>query len=60
VKLIPAARVGLTATIEPVVAALVAWLVLGEYLAPAQLAGGAVVVVAILIAQSLRPTADSV
>ena len=60
VKLIPAARVGLTATIEPVVAALVAWLVLGEHLAPAQIAGGAVVVVAILIAQSLRPTADSV
>jgi drug/metabolite transporter (DMT)-like permease len=60
VKLIPAARVGLTATIEPVVAALVAWLVLGEYLAPAQIAGGAIVVVAILVAQSLRPTADSV
>lgn len=60
VKLIPAARVGLTATIEPVIAALVAWLVLGENLAPAQLAGGAIVVAAILIAQSLRPTADSV
>jgi drug/metabolite transporter (DMT)-like permease len=39
---------------------LVAWLVLGEYLAPAQIAGGAIVVVAILVAQSLRPTADSV
>jgi drug/metabolite transporter (DMT)-like permease len=60
VKLIPAARVGLTATVEPVVAALVAWTVLGENLAPAQLAGGAIVVFAILIAQSLRPTADSV
>lgn len=60
VKLIPAARVGLTATIEPVVAALVAWLVLAEQLAPAQIAGGAIVVVAILVAQSLRPTADSV
>ena len=60
VRLIPAARVGLTATIEPVIAALVAWLVLGEYLAPAQIAGGAVVVIAILVAQSLRPTADSV
>jgi drug/metabolite transporter (DMT)-like permease len=60
VKLIPAARVGLTATVEPVVAAFVAWIVLGENLAPAQVAGGAVVVVAILIAQSLRPTADSV
>jgi drug/metabolite transporter (DMT)-like permease len=60
VKLIPAARVGLTATIEPVVAAIVAFLVLGEQLAPPQIAGGAVVVAAILIAQSLRPTADSV
>jgi drug/metabolite transporter (DMT)-like permease len=60
VKLIPAARVGLTATIEPVVAAIAAFLVLGEQLAPPQIAGGAVVVAAILIAQSLRPTADSV
>lgn len=60
VKLIPAARVGLTATIEPVVAAIAAFLVLGEQLALPQIAGGAVVVVAILIAQSLRPTADSV
>ena len=60
VKLIPAARVGLTATIEPVVAAIAAFLVLGEQLAPLQIAGGAIVIVAILIAQSLRPTADSV
>ncbi|HEV8671921.1 MAG TPA: EamA family transporter [Candidatus Limnocylindria bacterium] len=60
VKLIPAARVGLTATIEPVVAAIAAFLVLGEQLALPQVAGGAIVVVAILIAQSLRPTADSV
>jgi drug/metabolite transporter (DMT)-like permease len=60
VKLIPAARVGLTATIEPVVAAIAAFLVLGEQLAVLQIAGGAVVVMAILIAQSLRPTAESV
>ena len=60
VKLIPAARVGLTATIEPVVAAIAAFLVLGEQLAPPQIAGGAIVIIAILIAQSLRPTADSV
>ncbi|HEV8228675.1 MAG TPA: DMT family transporter [Candidatus Limnocylindria bacterium] len=60
VKLIPAARVGLTATIEPVVAAIVAWLVLGEHLALAQIAGGALVLAGILIAQSLRPTAGSV
>lgn len=60
VKLIPAARVGLTATIEPVVAAIAAFFVLGEQLAIPQIAGGVVVVVAILVAQSLRPTADSV
>jgi drug/metabolite transporter (DMT)-like permease len=34
--------------------------VLGEQLALPQIAGGAIVVIAILIAQSLRPTADSV
>jgi len=60
VKLIPAARVGLTATIEPVVAAIVGWIVLSERLDAAQVAGGVVVLVAILIAQSLRPTAESV
>jgi len=60
VSLIPAARVGLVTTAEPVVAAAAAWVVLGERLAPPQIAGGAVVLIAILIAQSLRPTAQSV
>ncbi len=60
VKLIPAARVGLTATIEPVVAAIAAFLVLGEQLATPQIVGGAIVLAAILIAQSLRPTKGSV
>lgn len=60
VKLIPAARVGLTATFEPVVAAVAAWIVLGERLEAPQIAGGAVVLLAIGIAQSLRPTAESV
>lgn len=54
VSLIPAARVGLTATFEPVVAAVVAFFVLAEALQPLQLVGGAVVVAGILIAQSLR------
>ena len=54
VSLIPSARVGLTATFEPVVAALVAFFVLAEALAPLQLAGGAVVLAGIGIAQSLR------
>jgi drug/metabolite transporter (DMT)-like permease len=54
VSLIPAARVGLTSTFEPVVASVAAFFVLAEALEPLQLAGGAIVVVGILIAQSLR------
>lgn len=60
VSLIPAARTGLTSTAEPVVAAAVAWLALGEALAWPQILGGAVVLVAIGIAQSRRPTAGGV
>lgn len=60
VSLIPAARVGLTATAEPVVGAVAAYLLLGERLEPLQLLGGATVLVGIAIAQSLRPKAGSV
>ena len=60
VRLIPAARVGLAATLEPVVAAAVAWMALGERLEPLQVAGGIVVLAGIVLAQSLRPTAGSV
>jgi len=60
VRLIPAARVGLAATFEPVVAAVAAWIALGEHLDPLQIAGGVVVLIGIGIAQSLRPTAGSV
>jgi drug/metabolite transporter (DMT)-like permease len=60
VRLIPAARVGLASTFEPVVAAIAAWIALGEHLDPLQIAGGVVVLVGIAIAQSLRPTAHSV
>ena len=60
VRLIPAARVGLAATFEPVVAAVAAWTLLSEHLDPLQIAGGVVVLVGIAIAQSLRPTAGSV
>ncbi|HEV8536879.1 MAG TPA: DMT family transporter [Candidatus Limnocylindria bacterium] len=60
VRLIPAARVGLAATFEPVVAAVAAWFALGESLDPPQIAGGVVVLLAIVIAQSLRPSAESV
>jgi drug/metabolite transporter (DMT)-like permease len=60
VRIIPAARVGLAATFEPVVAAVVAWIAIGEHLDPLQIAGGLVVLIGIAIAQSLRPTAGSV
>ena len=60
VRLIPAARVGLTATAEPIVAAAVAWVALGESLEVPQIVGGIVVLAAIVLAQSLRPTAGSV
>ncbi|OGO69441.1 MAG: hypothetical protein A3H36_01350 [Chloroflexi bacterium RIFCSPLOWO2_02_FULL_71_16] len=60
VSLIPAARTGLTSTAEPVVAVVAAWLLLSEMLAVPQLIGGAVVLVGIAVAQSLRPSAGSV
>lgn len=60
VSLIPAARVGLTSTFEPVVAALAAFFVLSEALEPPQLLGGAVVLAGIVIAQSLRLRAGGV
>jgi drug/metabolite transporter (DMT)-like permease len=49
-----ATRAGLVATLEPVVAALVAFAWLRESLGSAQIAGGAVVLVAIGLAQSAR------
>ena len=48
------------AVAEPVVAAVAAWIALGEHLDLLQIAGGVVVLVGIAIAQSLRPTAESV
>lgn len=60
VSRIPAARVGLTATFEPVVAAVAAFLILAESLQPLQLAGGAVVLAGIVMAQSLRLRAGGV
>lgn len=60
VSLIPAARTGLTSTAEPVVAVVAAWILLSETLDVPQIVGGAVVLVGIAVAQSLRPTAGSV
>lgn len=55
VAVVPPARVALTATFEPVVGAIAAFLLLREVLEVPQLAGGALVLVGIGIAQSLRP-----
>ena len=51
---IGATRAGLVGTLEPVVAAGVAWVVLGEGLSPVQIAGGAVVVGGIVLAETAR------
>ena len=60
VRLIPAARVGLTSTAEPVIAAVAAWMLIGESLQPPQVLGGLVVVGGIVIAQSVRVTREGV
>lgn len=53
-RLIGAARTGLVGTAEPVMAGFIAWVVLGERLAPVQLAGAAVVMIGIVVAESAR------
>ena len=60
VRLIPAARVGLTSTSEPVIAAVAAWLLIGQSLELLQVVGGLIVVVGILVAQSVRLSPDGV
>jgi len=51
---LPATRVGIIAMLEPVVATIVGWVWLDESLAAVQLGGAAVVLGAILIAQTAR------
>ena len=51
---IPATRASIVATLEPVIATVIAWLWLGESFGAAQLVGGAVVLVGIFLAQSAR------
>jgi drug/metabolite transporter (DMT)-like permease len=53
-KYVSATRVGIAAMLEPVAASLVAWAWLGETFGVAQLVGGAIVLVAILLAQTAR------
>ncbi|GIU94084.1 MAG: permease [Gaiellaceae bacterium] len=51
---VSATRASIVMTLEPVVATVVAWAWLGETLGVVQLAGGAVVIAGILLAQSAR------
>jgi drug/metabolite transporter (DMT)-like permease len=53
---IGAAKAALVATVEPPIIVVLAWLILGQTLAPIQLAGAALIVVAVIVAQtSPRP-----
>jgi drug/metabolite transporter (DMT)-like permease len=54
-RLVPAPRAAVVATLEPVLAAVFAWFLHGEVLAAPQLAGGAVVIAAVVWVQSHRP-----
>ncbi len=54
VRVIGAARAGLLGMIEPVAAAGVAWLVLGESMTIVQVAGGAVVLAGVALAETAR------
>jgi drug/metabolite transporter (DMT)-like permease len=54
-RLIPAPRAAVVATLEPALAAVFAWIFHGEVLAAPQLAGGAVVLAAVVWVQSHRP-----
>ena len=51
---LPATTVGIVATFEPVAAAVIAWVWLGEALVAVQVAGGIVVLVGILLAETSR------
>jgi drug/metabolite transporter (DMT)-like permease len=55
---LPATSVGIVGMVEPVLAAAVAWLVIGagEALNPAQLAGGALVLLGVALAETARVT----
>jgi drug/metabolite transporter (DMT)-like permease len=51
---IPATRASIVATLEPVLATVVAWLWLGESFGAAQLVGGGIVLAGIVLAQTAR------
>jgi drug/metabolite transporter (DMT)-like permease len=52
VRRIGAARAALISTVEPVIIVTLAWVFLGEYLAPIQFVGAACIMVGVVIAQT--------
>lgn len=56
---VPAPRVAVIATLEPVLAAVFAWIIHDEALAAVQIAGGAIVLVAVAWVQSRRPDLEA-
>lgn len=59
VRRMGAARTGVTGTLEPVVAALAAWMLLGEHLLAVQLVGGLMIVSAVGLIHLAPPQADA-
>jgi len=55
---LPASRVGVVATLEPVLGALLAWALLDERLGPSQVIGGCLVVAAVLWVQAHPPAPE--
>ena len=55
---VPASRAAVVATLEPVLAAIIAWPVLGQDLDVAQIVGGLIVVGAVVWVQIQRPAGD--
>lgn len=54
VRFIPAARASVVMTLEPALAALIAWPTLGEVLSPIQIIGGAIVLISVMWIQLQR------
>lgn len=52
-------RAAIAATLEPVVATVIAWLWLGQTLTPAQIIGSVLVLIAVMLIQLHRPTVPS-
>jgi drug/metabolite transporter (DMT)-like permease len=59
VRHLPAHRAAVVATLEPVLGAALAWAIHGEALTPAQIAGGMIVIGAIIWVQTQRPQLEA-